>query len=600
MGFDPYLDLIAQGEPVSAGVANRPTRELQQNLQYLWDVFQASGLGAAQVRRQVPLEPEAQAGMPVYWNALAGRFERALAVAGATGVGGTLEPAASAQSWGVVQQKTSAAIGDLLVSGYATLDLTVAGGGAAGLYYLSSQTPGMLTQTRPALAVPVLRADGQGNVLVLATVADALERHVHYRFELACRPAGTTHPPAAGHRHVITAADATLPGWLPADHASFGGHAPAGFAFGYNLAVDADLNSAWPPLPAVQASLEWNKGLTADVSGTLVPLGLEGLAILDRYGIWWKSDCYGEAPWPVHLDTLDEGGFSASLSHSAYPCPRQLEMGMVVWFTRVNFATEAAVVTSLSSRSPRLLVTCPSGVPATGGDLVLDLDLDLTVTTDAPGDVVLKSFDPATATFAAGPVVEGLFVGSDNVVLAGTTVTELPDGPTIHQGLVAVSVIPDPSRELDVELVRVDVVTEESFQDLLYLGFPAADESSIRSKIQVPATGTPATPQLTLRFWLLGRLAGTLPALTLTARRLPRPDGTAVEDLPLTGDEFAVTIDTTATLAAANQYVEVEAEPFDVEAGDVVFFTLARGASDGYPGQVGLLRQVGLLSGVGG
>lgn len=600
MPFHDLLRLIAQGDPVSPAVANAPLQTLDGNVRYLRDLLDALETSAALFARAVPVEAGALVGMPVYWNAAAARFERGLARAEVSAVAGALLTAESARVWGVVATKHTATSADLVLAGYATVDLSAAvdAPAAAGTYYLSGTTPGRLTPQRPPVSVAVLRADGAGKVCVLPQVVDFLDRHVHYKFALHCAPAGATSPPAPGARHAITAADADLPGWLPADDPAFAGRAPAGAVFGYNLAADPALAAAWPPLPLDNATLEWDQGHDPAVGGTGVPLGPDGLCVLDRYGIWWLSDCYGDVPWPTATDTA--AAVSASVSDSVGPeCPRTLAMRLTLWFTRLNFATDVTAVTSLRSASPRLLVRCgDGGGAATMGDLVLDLDLDLVVADGVAGYQALKTFDPVTATFGRGPVCEGVYAVSSNVALTGpASRTDLVAGKTVYQGPVGISVTPEATQVVGIELIRLDRVEVQTYQDSSYLGFRAGQASAFRAKLVVPATLALAAPRLALQFRILGRALGTLPALTVTARRLPAPSGAGVAvPLPLSAAEFAVTIDTAAALALGNQYIEATSVPFDVAAGDVIFFTVSRSAGDGYPAEVGLLQQAGILT----
>ncbi len=46
MSLERFIKFIKEGEPVSPGTPNRPLRELDQNIQYLWDVIQAAELGS--------------------------------------------------------------------------------------------------------------------------------------------------------------------------------------------------------------------------------------------------------------------------------------------------------------------------------------------------------------------------------------------------------------------------------------------------------------------------------------------------------------------------------------------------------------------------
>jgi len=600
MSLEHFLQLIREGEPVTPGTANRPLREMDQNVRYIWEVLQAAAIGSTVYARRVTIEADAKKGMAVYFNTKRKQFERGLAQLDTTPASGVLQTADTAQVWGVIATKHNATLADVLLYGYDDIDISEATGGvtSAGVYYLSGATPGRLTQQRPPVSVPVLRADGQGNVFVMPQFVDFLDRHMHYKFPLTCRPAGDHSPPTPGDRHTIENTNADLPGWLPANHPTFAGKAPAGSAFGYNLDAHPQLKNAWPPLPATQAYLEWDKGLDKDVGFTGVPLGEDGLCVVNRDGIWWMSDCYGDVPWPADYDSTGSESYSDS---SDVECPRHLQMAMLVWFTKVQFATDVTVVRSLRSKDARVKVRCIDGSPATAGDLEVLLDLNLTVKNDEKGHVALKEFDPAKNEFKRGPVVEGVYARSNNVSLSGSeTETREVNGTerTLFKGVVGVEVAPSDSRELDVQLIRLDSVEEQFYQDTTYLGFAASQQSEIRCKIHVPSDTELANPQLALRFRILGRALGTLPLLTVTARRVPRPaDGldTPVA-LPTSAAEFAVTIDTQATLSAPNQYVEAEAEPFDVEAGDVVFFTVKRLSTDGYASEVGILQQVGILT----
>lgn len=604
MSLERFLQLLSPGDPVRAGTINRPLRTNDQNIKYVWDVLQAAAVGSTVYARRQTVEAEVQVGMAVYLDPTTQRFTRALAVAAVDATTGVVYTAPSAQVWGVVTAKLNATLADVLLYGLDDVDLSQAtadGAPAAGTYYLSGAAPGKLTRQQPPVSVPVLRRIPDGRVFVQPQFVDYLDRHTHYRFDLACRPAGITAPPAENALHVVTAPDSAVRGWLPADHSLFAGKAPPGAVFGYNLAAHPALQAVWPPTAAATAELAWNKGLSADVGFTGVPLGTGGLAVLDVNGIWWMSNCYGDVPWPLWFESGSSDSYSDSVGAE---CPRRLDMALQLYFSRVNFATDASVVLSLRSDDARLRVRCygdPTREAATG-HLVLDLDLNLVVTDDEPGYLALKSFDPDTAEFKRGPVAEGLWAASGNVNLAGsaTSTRTIGGSPrTVHHGVVAVSVDPADTKELDVQLVRLDGV-EEAYvgaPPLMYLEFAAGDERAYRGKINVPGDLAITAPELKLRFTLLGRAVGTLPQLTFSARIVPRPaDGLDTPlDLPEDVDEFAVTCVTTAVLTDTNQYVEAESEPFAVAAGDTVFFNVSRGDADGYAGDMGVLRQAGVV-----
>lgn len=597
--LNEYINFVRDGEPVSAGVTNRPAQQLQQNINYIWEVLSASGLGSTIVIRKATVDASVKVGQPVYFSSSSKAFEQALAVVASGTVDGHVVAAESAQVWGVVLQKTSSTLADILVSGYSALDLTeaVTGTVTAGLYYLSGSTPGKLVTTRTPVTIPVLRSDGNGNVLVLPQFADFIDRHVHYKFDLVCAPAGTYTPPSSGNPHVISVPDETLPGWLPAGHSSFNGKAPSGAMFGYNLAAHTSLKNLWPPVPASEAYLEFDRGASPSTGFMGVPLGETGACIIDRNGIWWMSDCYDDVPWPTQYGA---SGFSISLSDPPdAECPRRTQMAMRLWFSKPSFATDSTVVTSLTSLDSRLVVTCvDDGLPASIGALNLDLNLDFVSTTGQNGYQVLKELDGNT--FKQGPVCEGIYSSSSSVSLSSPTRRRLVPGnstsPWLYQGPVEISVVPAESREVEVQLIRLDGVEEQFYEDVTYLGFAAANDTSIRCKLHVPSTSGFASPTLALRFRILGRAAGTLPSLTVTARRLPKPSSGSSVALPLSASEFAVTITTTATLGSSNRYIEATSSSFAVADGDTILFTVQRSSSDAYAGEVGIIQMTGILT----
>lgn len=601
MGYKTQIQLIRQGDPVAPETDNPIFSDVIGNVNYLKALIDAAAIGSAAFARNVTVEPDALVGQPVYYNDVAQRFERSLALAEVDPDTQALIPADSSQVWGLVYAKTNSTLADLLIFGYAEVDLTdaLADPVEAGNYYLSSSTPGMLVFDKPPLSIPVLRTTGDGKVFLLPTFLDSFDRHTHYKFSLTTQPAGDHTPPSPGNRHVIDNPDALLPGWLPADHSSFNGLAPAGASFGYNLVAHEALQTRWPPLPIGEAHLEWNKGLDKDIGGTGVIQGTQGLAIIDRNGIWWMSDCYGDVPWPRDLDTATP----SSVSESVDECPRNLTMSLILWFSRPNFATETFSVTSLRSADDRVIVRCVDDTEAAVGDLEILLDFSFVVSPDETqrGAIVLKQLEDET--FLSGPVLEGLYTTGSNVTLSSDRATvkldlDDDDSPDVYQGMVQLEVSTQATQQLPIELVRVEGIEEEFFSDIPYLGMTADEQSSYRARIVVPADLSIANPQLAIRLLILGRTAGVLPDLNITARILPRPsDGIdAPEDLPLVGEEFAVTIDTNATLTSANQYVEATANPFAVSPGDIVLYTVERLSTDGYAGDVGILAQMGVIT----
>lgn len=592
--FHELIRLIQNGDPVDAGTINRVLRQMDGNTKYVLDLLEAALIGSTVFARSVTVEPETVPGAPVYYNATSGRFERALAAA--TIENGELKTAESSQVWGVVHTKHNSTSADVLLTGYTSLNISAAIDGQleAGLYYVSSSTPGKLTRQQPPITVPVLQSDGDGNVFVNPRLFDAFLDHKHYKFDLVCLPAGDHTPPSLGDRHTISNPDTDIEGWLPANHASFSGKAPAGAAFGYNLAASS-LNALWPPVPLSNAYLEWDKGELKDYMGMGVPLGADGLAILDANGIWWMSDCYSDVPWPTTLDTSAPA--SSSSSASLPECPRDLAMRLTLWFSRMSFMTSGNVVTSLQVADGSenfLSITCAhSGAAASSGDLEITFNQDYVVdsATDTAGHIVFKSL--TDKQFKRGPVVEGLTAGSSNVYLSSTA----QDGDT-HQGMVDITVITDIlGNELPVQLVRLSGVTEENYLDVLGLGLPPARNSSYRARFEVPADISGVTAlTMKIRLRLLAITAGSFPDLDVSFRRIPRPSPTTAHTaLPTT--DTALTLDLSAaqtpTPMGAEEYLEVETSTFTVSPGDIVFFSVTRNGAggDGYAGEMHVIDQ---------
>jgi hypothetical protein len=297
------------GEPVDAGTTGRPLRQIEQNVLALRNQLELALLGQVLIARDIDIDPSVQPGQPVYWNAENARAEAALASLEFDTTLQTLVGTAKSQVLGLLMQKTGSTSGDIVLFGWLSLDITNALDSQplqTGRYYLSAQNPGILLSSRASLSVPVLYADGTGNVLVFPQWREWAEDHEHFRISLNCIPAGDHLPPDVGQRHTITNPDTALAGWLPASHAIFGGHAPPGAAFGYNINAHPALKRLFPPLPPSACTLIWDKGIDA-TGGTEVPITL---AVVDRYGIWWLSNCYGDVPWPADFtftdgDTLD-------------------------------------------------------------------------------------------------------------------------------------------------------------------------------------------------------------------------------------------------------------------------------------------------------
>lgn len=598
--WDNNIRHIVDGEAVNAGVAGRPDRTLEGNLRYLREVVDSALLGQALFLRDVTVASTVLVGQPVYWNSVNQQFEAALAAVENDAESNTLVPKASSDVVGVVHSKSNSTLADVASLGWLALDIDNAVDGtiAAGRYYLSSAEAGKLTTQRPPVSVPVLFADGQGNVMLTPALRDFVEDHVHYTFELTAKPAGTAAyidsgngttvvgPPPNAEDHAISGPDAALEGWLPASHTSFDGKAPTGAEFGYNLATHSDLQKVWPPIPVSAAAITWDKGVSQS-GGTNVKLGAAGGAIVDANGIWWMSKCYGDVPW-----FKDYNSASPPADPTTGQCPREEAIQVLLHYARMVFATDKSVVTSLQTPSTSVLtITNCDNDAATTGDLHIDADFNLlTEDEDLAGHQVIKEI--SDNKYKRGPVVEGLFAGSGEILLSSDS-TKTVSGLTMYTGQVTVSRnIDSLDREMLPQIVRLDDVVERFYKDVTYIGFPQGRESSVRYRFNVPPSGLPSNPKFKLRVVILGRIGGSgvsLPAMNASYRIIPRP--TAFTALPTTDTAFSSTdFNTVQGITTADTYIEVESTEVSIAAGDTILVKLSRPAGTGYNAEVGVIR----------
>ena len=599
MSFQRLLQGVKQGDSVTPGSVNRPIDQIEANVEYLWDCLQAAGIGSTIYARQVTVEAEAVVGMAVYLNASTQRFERALAAMETDTITGQLLTAPSSDVWGIVATKQSSTLADVLLFGYAELDISnaVTGAVTAGLYYLSSQTEGGLSKQRPSVSIPVLRATTDGKVYVNPLFVDFLDSHRHYRFELTPAPAGDTSPPISGARHTITSANADWPGWLPASHTIFQSNGPSGAVFGYNLSQHRVLKDLWPPVPVSQAYLEMDRGESGSDGYKGVPIGTGGQCLLDRNGIWWMSDCYGDVPWPTELTTVSS--FSGPVYTENVPpeCDRERHFSLALWLTKLNFMNDTVAVTSLVSIDNRLKVYC-AGTTTKGmvGDLEIDLDMSLVLgSSTTTGDLVMKELNGDIIN--RGPVTEGIWSESANVTLTSSRQNVISGPHTLHQGIVQISVASSPTRELPVQLIRLEGSTEETYP-IPFIGLPNDIQTDFIAKFVIPQDASEGSLYFRYQARILGSVSGILPTLTVSVAKAGRPAGlSGPVDIDATYDPLALT--TTATLTDSNQMVEALSDTVSVVPGDIVYVRVLRDPnsdSDSYAGTVGFVEQVGLLT----
>jgi hypothetical protein len=597
MGIQSLIDLIQTGDPVSPGVANRAPQELSANITYLWNLIQAASLGSTVYARQVPVEAAAATGMAVYFEGATQQFQRALAQLATDQASGIVYTSKTSEVWGVVATKYSATLADVLLFGYAAVDISAALGLPAGssvpegAYYLSSVTAGGLVKARPPVSVPVLRSDGQGKVYVTPQFVDVLDAHKHYCFNLMAYPAGTTSPPAAGHPHVITNPVPTQRGWLPISSFAPGTY-PEGAKFGYNLAAETALSGCWPPVPLSNVYLEWQRTNSQAAGYTGVDTGVNGICHVTATGIWWMTNCLDSVPWPWDLNTASPGRYESDYYASeAAECPPEIFPRLRLWFTKLNLADDTGLVLSLTSRDNRVKIYC-AGTANSGSTGNLELDLNLSFMNGAAntaGSQVIKNFD-GVQTFNSGPVVEGIIPQSANIIATSNVPTQSVGGKTMYQGQVSLTVLPETTAELKCLLVRMAGTVEEEYP-VPYIGLPSDSPSSYIAQFEVPMNAG-ANLSFTPCFRFYAPSTGTYPAISLSYLDIPLPGSS-----PIAVPTAYTALETLPTVSVtAGTCFEVYADTITVNGGDLVCIQVSRAAPDGYADDVGVLQQVGLLT----
>ena len=604
---------IQPGEPVEAGVVGRPDRTLEERTEYLKDRLDAAELGRAIFDSDATISPDVLPGHPVYWNYTSQRYEKALAAVEVDQPTQTLVVQPSSDCIGICYRKRSSTLADIVLRGIVAIpELTNAIGPtiAPGRYYLSAVEPGKLVQQKPAVTVYVCYVQGPKNncsdvprVVVMPHVRDFLDDHTHYRFDLTCRPAGTHVPPAVDGTHTITSPDVSLSGWLPASHAIFNGKAPAGAVFGYNLSQHLALSRVWPPLPVQSVAVLWDKGIE-HLGATEVPLGRTGLATCDTNGIWWMSNCYGDVPWPADYTTIPIEVTDPPVEE----CPREEGMRVAVVYLRMLLGNDRRMVTKLEPGpdSPITVTNC-DGLPATTGDLELNLNLQVDPT-EIQGGQAFKAILNGRK-LQKGWLAEGFIAHNQPQVVITSSRTraltttekdllELPltDAVIAHQGLINFDFDNQfADREISPQIIRLSDTVERLYMDIPYLGFPAGQASLLRIRLNVPSGNLGSNLQMKIRVRYFGRgtVAQSIPALYMSYRRLVQPAtlGTA---LILSDVSPNLTFNSVVALPA-DTVIERDSSNFDIAEGDVVLVTLGRLAGDVYP-EVGVLRISGIIS----
>lgn len=544
------INYIKPGEPVSASVANRPVRELDNQLGLLSRTVKTASLGETLILKEVTADTAVEVGMPVYWDSEVSMFRPAKADIRQNCDTGEYESGSCADCVGLVYAKHAASTIDVVLSGVVDLPqirnfLT----DGSGRFFLGLSA-GSLTFTPAALQVPV--------GILIGQPGPCDERvQVYVNPEYAGKLFGHHH-----HSHVLR-----TDLWKPVS-----ADAPPNTFYYYDVSSDAALARVFPPIPTTACSftIDW-KGQS--VSGTLaetlggryLPPGEVAEVTCD--GIWWTSE---------ELNPTYEG------------------TQITLHFSRIDYENAKAYVTSLkpAENQPFLLTDC-SGEEASTGDLSLHFTLEQR---NRDAELLLGTCIQAVSSdwyLENTPVVHGVRSLNSNLRIIGGAAFER-DGQSYQAGLVSLACSPySVDYEVSPTIVKLSEALEKTYYDIQYLALPYnRSASSLTWKMYVPSSFG-ENLHIKMRFLFLAQIAGLFPDLNLTCIRLPRPVSEAVS-VHAYKSPFSVEC-TTQLSVTSDTLFEVESAEVSVANGDTLIWTLSR-TSTAYASDVGIVRAVGILN----
>ena len=294
--FPPTVPLIVNGNPVEASYTDAPIQALTQRTDWLYAQLLSLMSGGTLLLRSQVLFTTVPVGTPVYFDIVTSTYKAAFAAVNSD----TFSTAAPSAAVTGIVSAVSGTSADIVPSGY--LKLTTVqwaavfdtGVFAAGPVYLSTIS-GKISSLPGSLSIYLGTLQPDGSLIVVPVNAGAYLDHVHLERFLVGDPAGTVVDPAFGGTQSVNTPNAALQGWLPANATYFPGYVtgvqiPTGAKFGYNIQQSSEtaLRAVFPVLPPENAQFS-QSGLILSTDSV----------VINQYGIWWMTDAYGTAPWPV-------------------------------------------------------------------------------------------------------------------------------------------------------------------------------------------------------------------------------------------------------------------------------------------------------------
>jgi hypothetical protein len=368
MSWTPVIRTLADGEGATASNINRAVNDLASRTTWLRSQLESLAVGESLVLQDQTVGAAVENGQPVYLDA-GGVFQPAVVEVDPD----NLAVMGPRTRWQGIATGVSALSANIVIGGQATLTPATwasqmqDGVFVAGDLFLSAVTPGKMVGEPGSTGVFIGHVDTNGRLLVRASSTGTFVDHVHIGRSMVGDPADDAPAdPAPGDPQLIIDPDPTLRGWLPANSTYFPGFTvgtqiPTGAVFGYNIQHpdEADLRAVFPMVPEDNA--QFYQGVEALTPDTVV---------INAYGIWWMTNAYGEAPWPVDY----VGGPTAALDVRLWTT--RLTGGASLFDTisakitqQLSVNAQSFAVTRLESSDPQALEITGTNTPR--GDLVL-------------------------------------------------------------------------------------------------------------------------------------------------------------------------------------------------------------------------------------
>lgn len=550
------LDLIRNGEPVSAEITNRPLTELGQRTDYLKALMDMLSIGKAVFDIDAAMSPLVQEGYAVYWDQVNQEYAPALAALSYNQEGVYGGNADSAYVLGVCAGKASPTRGTVLFDGRAdNVDFSgaIEGGGPlqAGPYFLSATQPGKMTKSRPPVGIYVMFGLNAATSIVAPSPREVLENHIHYRIPLK-------------YPNIIDGSGGV--GWTDVFDISL---APAGTRYRYVIEEDPQAYNLFPFYPPSSVYFE------------LEGIGANEKVIIDLNGIWW-------------IDT----GHDPSEYNTA-----------VVYYAKMSLSTDGMLVRTLqpyAADSPLKVVNC-RGETATAGDLYLQLNLQFEQQDEnTPGWLVFKELTTGQQ-FKRGPVVQRVRSVSPEISVSinGTsgytwlTPEGAPDGYLSGDLIITYNSPTSVARSLDPTLTELYGALQEDYNGIPYVALPSQNfQAGVSFRFDLPRIGLAGTFNAVVNTWIYSSTSGTFPidglavefaivrsVISSTPRQLSNP----LDVIRVTGKLMTLQPNNTMNANGYRMAICADLDGNTLEPGDQLHVKISRNDS-AYAGTIGILK----------